>query len=196
MSVSRLRPVSRVVVWTLSLALGAALAVVLVSCGSRDTKGLLPGDTASEIVANLDQVKQDAAEGSCTTAAEEVATIQDQIDSLPSSVDSRLRTRLQEGAQRLADVVNSAGACEAATTSTTTTTSTTESSTESTTTKPKTKSTTTTSTSTSTTSPTTPTTTPTPTATTTSTTTTGPPTGGAVPPGQRENGPGPSGGGD
>jgi hypothetical protein len=129
---------SRLAVPTLALALGAALALALVSCGSRDTKGLLPGDTASQIVSNLNQVEQDAGAGSCTSAADEVATVQDQIQSLPASVDSRLRARLEDGAARLADVVNSPGACETTAVSTSTSTST-ESST-----KEKTKSTTTT----------------------------------------------------
>jgi hypothetical protein len=171
MSVSRLRPMSRMAAPILALALGAAVAVALVSCGNRDTKGLLPGDTADQIVTNLDRVQQDASDGSCTSAAEEVGTIQDQISSLPASVDSRLRARLEAGARRLADVVNSPGACETTSESTSTTTST-----ESTTTKEKTKSTTTpTSTSTSTTTSTTPT--------STTTTLPGPPTGGTGTPG-------------
>jgi hypothetical protein len=173
MSVSRFTPVARLAAQALALTLGAAVALGLVSCGKRDTKGLLPGDTASQIVANLDQVKTDAASGSCASAAEEVQTVQAQIDNLPSSVDSRLRANLEAGAQRLADEVNAPGACEATTTTTAPTTTTTE---KTTTTKPKTTTTapTTTSTSTSTsTSTTTPTTTTTP---------TGPPTTGGTPP--------------
>ena len=136
MPVSRLRPLTRLAAPILALTLGAAVALALVSCGSRDTKGLLPGDTADQIVSNLDKVEQDASEGSCTSAAEEVAAVQDQISNLPASVDSRLRARLEDGASRLADVVNAPGACE------TTSTTTTSTSTESTTTKEKTKSTT------------------------------------------------------
>jgi hypothetical protein len=168
---------SRMAAPFLALALGAAVAVALVSCGNRDTKGLLPGDTADQIVTNLDRVQQDASTGSCTSAASEVATIQDQIDSLPASVDPQLRARLQDGAQRLADVVNSPGACEATTEATTATTT----STESTTTKEKTKSTTVPSTSTST---STTTSIPPPSTTTTTNTTggTGTPGGTAVPP--------------
>jgi hypothetical protein len=170
---SRLRSLSRLAVPILALALGAVVALALVSCGSRDTKGLLPGDTAGQIVSNLDQIEQDASEGSCTSAAEEVAAVQDQIQSLPASVDSQLRARLEDGASRLADVVNSPGACETTPTSTTTSTST-----ESTT-KPKTKSTTTTPTTTTTTSSTTST----PTATFTNPTGgTGTPGGTPVPP--------------
>jgi hypothetical protein len=184
MSVSRLTPMSRMAAPILALALGAAVAVALVSCGNRDTKGLLPGDTADQIVTNLERVQQDASEGSCTSAAQEVATIQDQINSLPSSVDSRLRARLQAGAQRLADVINSPGACETTTPESTSTTT----STESTTTKEKTKSTTVPTTTSTSTSTTTSTTLP------STTTVPGPPTGGTpggvVPPGRENAGPG------
>ncbi len=168
MPVSRLRTLSRLAVPTLALALGAVLALALVSCGSRDTKGLLPGDTANQIVSNLNQVEQDASDGSCISAAQEVATVQDQIRSLPASVDSQLRARLEAGAQRLADVVNSPGACETTPAATTTSTST-----ESTTKKTKSTTTTPTTTTTSTTTSTTP----------TQTTTLTNPTGGTGTPG-------------
>jgi hypothetical protein len=161
MSVSRLRPVVRFALPIVALAAGVAVAVGLVSCGSRDEKGLLPGENAREIVANLNQVQEDAANGDCTSAAGEVAAIQDQIDRLPDSVDPELRARLEDGAQQLADLVNSPDACVA--TSTTEETTTEETTSEETTTeKPKTESTTTTST-----------TTTTPTTTTTTTPTTG-----------------------
>src|SRR5712691_7211398 len=111
-SVSRLRPVARLALPILALALGAAVAVGLVSCGTRDEKGLLPGNNARQILDNLDQVKADAQSGNCSSAALEVATVKDEIDALPTTVDAQLRARLSDGAQRLADVVNSPGACE------------------------------------------------------------------------------------
>ena len=169
---------ARLALPVLALALGAAAAVGLVSCGGRSDKGLLPGDTADQIVSNLDRVDQLASQGSCASAAVEVATIQGQIASLPASVDPRLRDRLTAGAQRLATVVNSPGACE-----TSTTTSSEPTTTESTTTtekKPKTTTTTTSSTTTTTSS------------TSTTSTLPGPPTGGtpggvgALPPGQEK----------
>jgi cell division septation protein DedD len=177
---------TRLAIPILALALGAAVAVGLVSCGSRDEKGLLPGNNAQQILDNLDQVKADVQDGDCSSASAEVATIQDEIDALPTTVDPQLRARLSDGAQRLADVVNSPGACETTTAATTTVEPT---STESTTTQKneKTKSTTT-STTTSTTAPTTPATTPT-TPTTPGTSTGGTPGegGGVVPPGQSGN---------
>jgi hypothetical protein len=177
--------VTRLALPILALALGAAVAVGLVSCGTRDEKGLLPGNNAQQILDNLDQVKADAQSGDCSSASAEVATIQDEIDALPTTVDAQLRARLSDGAQRLADVVNSPGAC----TTTAATTTVAPTTTEPTTTQKneKTKSTTT-STTTSTTAPTTPGTTPT-TSTTPGTSTGGTPGqgGGVVPPGQSGN---------
>jgi hypothetical protein len=175
--------VKKIAAPALALGLGAALAVALVSCGGRDEQGLLPGENAQQILANLEQVKSDAAAGDCSSAASEVAAVQEEINSLPASVDSELRSRLEAGARQLADLVNSPGACETTTAATTESTST-----ETTTTrKPKTTTTSTTSTTTTSTTPTT----------TTSSSTTVPtnPTGGTgtpggtpAPPGQGQEG--------
>jgi hypothetical protein len=170
----------------LALALGAAVAVGLVSCG-RDEEGLLPGDTADQIVANLDRVQRDAAANDCSSAAAEVADVQAQIDGLPNSVDAQLRARLKEGADKLARVVDAPGACETTTAETTTEPTTTEESTTETTTRKQKPKTTTTTPTTTTTTPTTTTTTPTTTTTTPTQTVPAPPSGtGGVPPG-REN---------
>ena len=75
-----------------------ATALALVSCGSSDSDNLLPGDTASEIVANLDQVKELNADGHCTEAESAVDEVRIQVTELPSSVDPRLRRALAEGA--------------------------------------------------------------------------------------------------
>ena len=145
-----------------AVTLGFALAHALVSCGGRDEKGLLPGTTADQIVANLQQVQQDAANGDCDSAAAAAAEVQSEIDNLGSEVNAQLRQRLADGAARLQDTV--ANTCETASIPTTTSTTTTE---PTTTEKTTTKSTTTT------TEPTT-----TSTTTTTTPTTTTPPTGG------------------
>jgi hypothetical protein len=188
--------VARLGLQILALALGAAVAVGLVSCGSRDKTGLVPGTNAQQIQSNLSTVDQLAAQGDCTDAAAAVADIRSEIDSLPSSVDAGLRDRLRAGAARLEDIVNSPGACETTTESTSSVAPTTTVST--TTQKQKTKSTTTSTKSTTTTLPTTPTTTPT-TSTTPGTSTGGTPGagGGVVPPGQQRqsNGQGSQGGG-
>ena len=169
----------------LALALGAAVAVGLVSCGTRDEKGLLPGNNAQQILDNLDQVKADAQSGDCSSASAEVATVQSEIEALPTTVDAQLRARLSDGAQRLADVVNSPGACETTTEAPLTEPSSTEAST--TQKHEKTKSTTT-STTTNTSTSTTPATTPTAPTTPPGTSTGGTPGegGGVVPPGQQK----------
>jgi hypothetical protein len=179
--------VARLGLQILALALGAAVAVGLVSCGSRDKSGLVPGTNAQEIQANLSTVDELAAQGDCTDAATAVSAVKAQIDELPSSVDPQLRDRLRAGAVRLENLVNEPGACE---TTTTTTSSVEPTTTESTTSteKQKTKSTTTTTQSTTiptTTSATTPTTTTPPGTTTGGTSGSG---GGVVPPGQRKGG--------
>lgn len=182
MSVSRLRRMLRLAGPILALVLGAAIAVGLVSCGGRDKTGLLPGNNAQQIIANLNNVDQLASQGNCTEAASEVATVQDEINSLPSSVDPQLRARLTSGAQRLARVVSSAGACETSTQSSVAPPSTPENTQSTTPKKQKPKTTTTTSTTTNTTSTTTP-----GTSTSTSTAPNGgtPGASGGVPPGQQ-----------
>ncbi len=168
----------------LALTLGAAVAVGIVSCGSRDTKGLLPGSNAQQIQANLATVDQLASQGDCSSAAAAVAEVQSEIDALPSSVDPRLRERLRAGATRLGEVVNAPGACVTTTSSTAVGSSTTQPS--STQKKVKTKSTTTSTTTASTTTSTTAATTPTaPTTPGTSTGGTPGAGGGVVPPGQQ-----------
>ncbi len=124
-------------------------------------KACCQGENADQIVANLKQVEQDAANGECDSAASAADEVQAQIEQLGSDVNAQLRQRLRQGAARLQRVV--ADGCEAATTA-----STTEPTTTTTTEKQKTKSTTTTTTTTGTTEPTT----------STTTTSTAPPTGG------------------
>lgn len=82
--------------------LGAAAALGLVACGSD--ADLLPGDTASEINANLDQVEQLAGEGDCIGAADAAEAVSLQVEEL-GGVDAKLKGALREGAARLNEVV-------------------------------------------------------------------------------------------
>lgn len=158
----------RLAIPILALALGAAAAVGLVSCGGDD-EGLLPGDNAQQIVDNLNQIELDAANGDCDSAAANAEEVQGQIDALGGDVNTQLRQRLSEGVDRLVSVISTS--CEEATaTIPTVDETTTEDTTDETTTKEKTESTTTTTTG------------PTTTTTTAPTTPTEPPTGGT--PGQ------------
>lgn len=111
----------------LALALGAAAAFALVSCGDdeEDEQALLPGDTAEAILANLDAVEEAVAAGECDEAAENVETIQNQIAALDRPVSRKLRQNLSEGAELLAERI--AEECEPAAATTAETTVTTES---------------------------------------------------------------------
>jgi outer membrane biosynthesis protein TonB len=90
----------------LALALGAIASLGLVACGSSGGANLLPGSTASEINANLDQVEQLANEGDCVGAADSAQAVSAQIGAL-GGVDAKLKQALREGATRLNEVVAS-----------------------------------------------------------------------------------------
>jgi hypothetical protein len=88
---------------TLLLALAGAAAIALASCGGEDAK-LLPGETAREITANLETVKQLANEGDCVGAESAAGQVSEQIEAL-TGVDRKLKDALQAGADRLSEVV-------------------------------------------------------------------------------------------
>jgi hypothetical protein len=77
--------------------------LVLTACSSKDP-GLLPGDDAQQILANLKRVEELAANGECDLALEATETISSQIEDLPGSVDSRLKQNLRNGVTRLGQV--------------------------------------------------------------------------------------------
>jgi hypothetical protein len=83
------------------LCLAAALA--LSACGGEDAK-LLPGDTAREITANLDTVQQLSDEGDCVGAESAARQVAEQIEAI-EGVDRRLKQALEEGADRLEEVI-------------------------------------------------------------------------------------------
>lgn len=86
-----------------ALALGIAAVLALASCGGEDAQ-LLPGGTAREITANLDTVKQLAAEGDCGGAESAAVQVSEQVEAL-GGVDEKLKRMLREGAARLNEVV-------------------------------------------------------------------------------------------
>lgn len=111
-ALSRLATVRHATASLLALALGAAVAVTLVSCGGGEDAQLLPGDTAREITANLDAVQQLADEGECIGAGNAAEEVSAQVEAL-EGVDEKLQQALERGAVRLNEVVAS---CEEATT--------------------------------------------------------------------------------
>jgi outer membrane biosynthesis protein TonB len=88
----------------LAIALSAVAALGLTACGSGDSADLLPGSTASEITANLDQVKDLATEEDCVGAEDAAQAVSTQIEEL-GGVDKKLKQALREGATRLNEVV-------------------------------------------------------------------------------------------
>ena len=102
----------QLVTFTLALALGAATAAGLASCGGGGDAELLPGATAAEISENLDTVKQLAGEGECIGAADAAEEVSAQVEAL-SGVDPELKQALEGGAARLGEVVET---CEETTT--------------------------------------------------------------------------------
>lgn len=88
----------------LAFAIGAASAVALASCGGGSSADLLPGTTADQIEANLDQVEELAAEEDCIGAEDAVASVTAEVEEL-EGVDLKLKAALQEGTAKLSEVV-------------------------------------------------------------------------------------------
>jgi hypothetical protein len=156
---------------------GLGLAVSLIAaCGSSN--GLLSASTANNLVGQLQQVSTDIQRGDCAAAADQLATVTQQIENLPSSVSSTLRTNLDQGLTKAQELLASQCRTTATTTPNTTATTTTPTTTTETATQPTTTQTTPTITTT-TTSPTT--TTPATTKPETGTTSTAQGSGGVAP---------------
>ena len=100
---SRLGRMPRPVPILLALGLGTAAALSLVACGGEDAK-LLPGETAREIIANLDTVQQLSAEGDCVGGESAAEQVGEQIEAL-RDVDPKLKRALEDGAARLEEVI-------------------------------------------------------------------------------------------
>ena len=99
---SRLASVRRPGAFLLVFGLAAALAVGLSACGGSSK--LLPGTTADEINANLDEVQQLVSEGDCSGASAAADTVSTQVEEL-SGVAKELKQALSQGSARLHEVV-------------------------------------------------------------------------------------------
>ncbi len=95
--------VRRAFVLLSSLLLGAACAV-LVACGGGSGDGLIPARQASSMQDQLDRIDAAVRDGSCADVGDDVAALQREINDLSSRVDARLRARLQQGVNHLADI--------------------------------------------------------------------------------------------
>jgi hypothetical protein len=79
------------------------MAFTLASCGEEDAQ-LLSGETAREIVANLDTVELLADEGDCVGAESAAEQVSEQIAAL-EGVEPELKRTLERGAARLNEVI-------------------------------------------------------------------------------------------
>ena len=95
---------TRLLVPIVAFAVGLGGALALAACGD-DNEGLLPGDTAEEILMNLEAVERQAAAGDCTEAAEAAEQVAVQVDGLGPDVSNRLKRALADGADQLEAVV-------------------------------------------------------------------------------------------
>jgi hypothetical protein len=83
-----------------ALVLGAATAF-LVACGGSD--GRIPADDASQLTNALNQISTDFDAGRCQAAEAAVTKAQGELVDLPTSVDQKLRDRLESGIRNLRD---------------------------------------------------------------------------------------------
>jgi hypothetical protein len=115
----------------IALLLGLACAALVACGGSGSSAGLIPATKADRMLSELDRIQSAVDGGSCSGLPNDVSALQQQINSLPSSVDAALRSRLQEGVNNLAQISpaqcakNAAQKTQTATTPTTTTPTTT-----------------------------------------------------------------------
>jgi hypothetical protein len=78
-----------------ALLLGGA-AAFLVACG--DSNGLLSSGQSGRLSGDLDAISQAVAKGNCHSAEQHAANLRDDVNALPSKVDSKLLKALQDGA--------------------------------------------------------------------------------------------------
>lgn len=91
--------------------LACLLAVpFLAGCG-EDRSNLIPGDTASSLIAKLNEVDQLVAEGNCFEAKEVAASAQDEIEALDENIDPKLKRSLRDGVTQLQVFVGDPGKC-------------------------------------------------------------------------------------
>lgn len=89
----------------LVFALGAGAAFGLVSCGDEENPELLPGDTAKQILDNLEQVEESVGTGDCEGAEQAVNEIVGDIEDLDRPVSKELRQELKQGAILLGEQI-------------------------------------------------------------------------------------------
>jgi hypothetical protein len=94
----------------LAAATLASLALLVTGCGSDDEKGEpIPASQAQALVQQLDQTEQLVEDGTCGGASFQVTgdgQLQDKVAALPEDVDEDVRQALDDGLDRLADLID------------------------------------------------------------------------------------------
>jgi len=105
-----------------TIAAGAACAILLASCGSSGgSDALLSSDSAANLNDILDSIEQEAADGSCSSAAADAQTAADSIQSSTGKLDPELKSALVDGFQRLQVLASDPATCGSVSTQATTT---------------------------------------------------------------------------
>ncbi len=109
----------RVIPLLLAAALGLS-AAFFVACGDRNN--LIPSSNADAIKSKLDSVGAAAASGRCGRARTAASAARDEAKNLPTNIDPKLRSTLDDGLSRVASQADSQ--CTQSTTGTQSTAST------------------------------------------------------------------------
>ncbi len=105
----------------LALVLGAGSAFALVACGDGGTDPSVAKGDAQELLAELDQIQANYEVESCLVAASHAESLLTKVEALPSSVDSDLKTALENGTKQLTVLLSDPANCGQTTTTETTT---------------------------------------------------------------------------
>jgi len=119
----------------LAFLLGVATAV-LVACGGGSNKKFLPEVSADRLKNDLADIRQAIDQQDCEGAGSGLATFRRDLERVPPAVDRRLRARLRQGADKLANRIPTDCEGEPTTSTETVPTETTTATTETTTTPP------------------------------------------------------------
>src|ERR687898_820496 len=98
----------------LSLALGAVCATTLAACGGDD-EGTIPPESASVMLAALDEAQAAVEANECETVASAASEVSDEAAGLPSETDPEVRQAVIDGAEQLFRLARSPDKCETAT---------------------------------------------------------------------------------
>ncbi len=85
-------------------------ATALAGCGSDD-QATIPPDKAAALIAVLDGIDSNAAEGSCDIAQQQADEFRDQVDLLPAEVDDEVKQGLFEIAGQLEQLTREPSQC-------------------------------------------------------------------------------------